>query len=140
MSNNNHMHCPFCSNLGSLDLVYANDTAAVALHEDWAVRGHAMVIAKQHVENLSELDEPERFLRVYREAERVMLRLTGADRAVILKLGIVTPHLHLHIYPVRASLDRAAVMDIINGRVHVERDPSFVNDVRAALDSALGGE
>ncbi|HJT17258.1 MAG TPA: HIT domain-containing protein [Thermoanaerobaculia bacterium] len=120
--------------------MYANDTAAVALHEDWAVRGHAMVIAKQHVENLSELDEPERFLRVYREAERVMLRLTGADRAVILKLGIVTPHLHLHIYPVRASLDRAAVMDIINGRVHVERDPSFVNDVRAALDSALGGE
>jgi len=77
---------------------------------------------------------------VYREAERVLLRLTGAERAVILKLGIVTPHLHLHIYPVRATLDRAAVMNIVDGRVHVERDASFVRDVRAALDSALRGE
>jgi hypothetical protein len=59
---------------------------------------------------------------------------------VILKLGIVTPHLHLHIYPVSAALDRAAVMDILDGRVHVERDPAFVAAVRAALDSALPAE
>ena len=123
-----------------LELVYENDVAAVALHDDWAVRGHAMVIAKQHVENLSELDAPEQFMRVYREAERVLLRITGADRAIILKLGIATPHLHLHIYPVGAAADRAAVMAMIDGRVHVERDPSFVADVRAALDSALGSE
>jgi hypothetical protein len=70
----------------------------------------------------------------------VLLQLTGAERAVILKLGIATPHLHLHIYPVSASLDRAAVMDIIDGRVHVERDAAFVRDVRAALDTALGSE
>jgi len=134
------MRCPFCANLSSVELVYEDDIAAVALHDDWAVRGHAMVIAKQHVENLSELDAPERFMRVYREAERALLRITRADRAIILKLGIAVPHLHVHIYPVSASLDRAAVMDIIEGRVHVERDPAFVNDVRTALDSALSGE
>jgi len=92
-----------------------------------------MVIAKQHVENLSALLDAERFMKVYRNAERVLLELTGAERAIILKLGIVTPHLHLHIYPVSASLDRKAVMDIIDGRVRVARDEEFVARVRAAL-------
>ena len=104
------------------------------MHEDWAVRGHAMVISKRHVENLSDLPDSEHFMEVYRNAERVLLRLTGAERAVMLKLGIMTPHLHLHLYPVRASLDRAAVMDIIEGRVRAERDEKFVAAVRAALD------
>ena len=102
--------------------------------------GHAMVIAKEHVENLSELLDADRFMKVYREAERVLLQLTGAGRAIILKLGIVTPHLHLHIYPVSASLDRKAVMDIIDGRVRVARDDSFVTRVRTALDTALPHE
>ncbi|HLJ75611.1 MAG TPA: HIT domain-containing protein [Thermoanaerobaculia bacterium] len=134
------MSCPFCTNLSSLELVYSDDVAAVALHDDWAVRGHAMVIAKQHVENLSELAAPDRFMRVYREAERALLRLTGAGRAIILKLGIATPHLHLHIYPVSAALDRAAVMDVIDGRAGVARDAAFVAAVRSALDSALASE
>jgi len=120
--------------LNTLELVYEDDSTAVGLHEDWAVRGHAMVISKRHVENLSDLPDSEHFMEVYRDAERVLLRLTGAERAVMLKLGIMTPHLHLHIYPVRASLDRAAVMDIIEGRVRAERDEKFVAVVRAALD------
>ena len=120
--------------------MYENDIAAVAIHEDWAVRGHAMVIAKQHAENLSQLDDIAGFMRVYREAERALLRITGAQRAAIMKLGIVTPHLHLHIYPVSAALDRAAVMAIIDGRVHVDRDERFVAAVRAALDTALRAE
>jgi diadenosine tetraphosphate (Ap4A) HIT family hydrolase len=126
--------CVFCVDLNTLELVYEDDSTAVALHEDWAVRGHAMVISKRHVENLSDLPDSEHFMEVYRDAERVLLRLTGAERAVMLKLGIMTPHLHLHIYPVRASLDRAAVMDIIEGRVRAERDEKFVAAVRAALD------
>src|SRR4029077_11844204 len=126
--------CVFCDEFNTLELVYEDDSTAVALHDDWAVRGHAMVIAKRHVQNLSELPEAEHFMRVYRNAERELLRLTGVERAVMLKLGIVTPHLHLHIYPVSASLNRAAVMDIIEGRTRVARDDAFVAAVRAALD------
>jgi len=125
--------CVFCSDLSGLELVYEDDVAAVALHDDWAVRGHAMVIAKQHVENLSELLDADGFMKVYRKAEKVLLQLTGAERAIILKLGIVTPHLHLHIYPVSAALDRKAVMDIIDGRVRVARDEEFVSNVGTAL-------
>ena len=127
--------CVFCADFSTVELVYEDDSTAVALHDDWSVRGHAMVIAKQHVENLSDLDDPEHFMSVYRKAERALLRLTGVERAVIMKLGIATPHLHLHIYPVSAALDRAAVMRIINGEVREEHDEGFVDAMRGMLAS-----
>jgi diadenosine tetraphosphate (Ap4A) HIT family hydrolase len=94
-----------------------------------------MVIWKRHVENISALREDElaHFWRVYQNAERALLEITNADRAIMLKLGIAVPHLHVHIYPVRASLDRAAVMDIIEGRTRDARDESFVAAVRRSL-------
>lgn len=96
-----------------------------------------MVIAREHVENLSDLADLDAFMRVYRAAERALIELTGADRAMILKLGIVTPHLHLHIYPVTAALDRASVMAIIDARVREQRDSAFVDAVRRTIGSAL---
>ncbi|HEX9500105.1 MAG TPA: HIT family protein, partial [Thermoanaerobaculia bacterium] len=120
--------CLFCGHLNSLEIIYDDDRAAVALHEDWAVRGHAMVIWKRHVENISALSEDElaHFWSVYQNAERALLEITNAGRAIMLKLGIAVPHLHVHIYPVRASLDRVAVMDIIEGRTRDARDEGFV--------------
>ena len=96
-----------------------------------------MVIWKRHVENISELSEEElaHFWRVYQMTERALLQTTNADRAIILKLGIATPHLHVHIYPVRESLGRAAVMDIIEGRVSEPRDEGFVRAVKRGLSS-----
>ena len=70
---------------------------------------------------------------MHHAAERALLAATGAERAILMKLGIATPHLHLHIYPVSASLDRAAVFGIIDGRARAERDDSFIARVRAAL-------
>jgi len=65
--------------------------------------------------------------------ERVLLEVTGSDRAILMKLGIATPHLHLHIYPVSASLDRRAVFDIIEAKTRVTRDEAFIENVRAQL-------
>ncbi len=94
-----------------------------------------MVIWKRHVENISELNEEEleHFWRVYHRAERALLEVTGSDRAIVLKLGIATPHLHVHIYPVSAALDRSAVMEVIEGRTREVRDESLV----AALERRL---
>jgi diadenosine tetraphosphate (Ap4A) HIT family hydrolase len=127
--------CLFCGHLNSLELVYDDESAAVALHEDWAVRGHAMVIWKRHVENISDLSEEDlaHFWRVYQNAERALLEIAQADRAIMLKLGIAVPHLHVHIYPVRASLGRAAVMDMIEGRVREARDEGFVRELERRL-------
>lgn len=114
----------------------------VVLHEDRAVRGHAMVVWKRHVENVSDLtaDEAARLMHVYRTAERALLGATGADRAVMLKLGIQTPHLHLHIYPVSSALDRTEVMEIVDGRVRdvlsEEEEAAFLAGVRERLLTA----
>src|SRR5947207_10294891 len=129
--------CLFCAHLNSLEVIYADDRAAVVLHEDWAVRGHAMVIWRRHIENISELSEEElgHFWRVYQKTEGTLLAITKSDRAIMLKLGIAVPHLHVHIYPVRDSLDRAAVMDIIEGRVREARDEGFVSAVERRLSA-----
>jgi len=111
----------------------------VILHDDWAVRGHAMVVWKEHVENVADLavDDAVHFSVIHHRAERALLAVTRANRAILLKLGIATPHLHLHIYPVSASLDRAAVMEIINGRVRDAIDDrerqAFINELRERL-------
>lgn len=136
------MPCVFCDRSFAGDLVYEDDDALVIVHEDWSVRAHLMVASKRHVENASALapDEWQRLTSVYRHAERAALDATGADRAIMLKLGIQTPHLHLHIYPVSASLSRSDVMEIIDAKVQVPRDESLVTAIRAALDTSLRRE
>jgi diadenosine tetraphosphate (Ap4A) HIT family hydrolase len=134
------MNCVFCriaaGETSPFEILLESPEAWVMLHDDWAVRGHAMVVARRHVENLSDLAsaEAERFARVWHQAERVLLEVTGADRAIALKLGILTPHLHVHLYPVRASLDRAAVWDIIEAKTRDASTPEqrarFVADLR----------
>lgn len=132
------MPCVFCDDPHRAGDVVLDDPAALVLvHPDWATPGHLMVAAKEHVENLSDLADANAFMAVYRRAERAILELTNADRAIMMKLGIQTPHLHLHIYPVSASLDRAAVMAIIEAAVRHEHDPELVRRLRESLaDSA----
>jgi diadenosine tetraphosphate (Ap4A) HIT family hydrolase len=132
--------CFFCD--GVHDEFYGDDRCFVMLHEDWAVRGHAMVVWRGHVENISDLAgaDAAHFLRVYGAAEHALLATTGAERAIILKLGIQTPHLHLHIYPVPATASRAEVMAAIEGKTREKVDPAFVASLRQALDSAMSAE
>ena len=132
------MSCVFCDDVRRAGEVVAEDERLwVVLHDDWAVRGHAMIVWKRHVENIADLtaEEYAHFARVHHRAERALLAATGADRAIVFKLGIATPHLHVHIYPVAAALDRAAVMAVIDARVSEARDEAFIDDLRARLDS-----
>ena len=134
------MSCELCDAITKTgDVVFEDDRTAIVLHNDWSVRGHAMIVAKQHVENPSQLDADDwlHFARVWQRAERVLLELTGADRAVALKLGIFTPHLHVHLYPFSASADRATVFAAIDMKSREPRDEAFVACVRTALLTAL---
>jgi histidine triad (HIT) family protein len=128
------MSCVFCDTPPA-DPLYADDRCFVVLHEDRAVRGHAMVVWRAHVENLSGLPggDAAHFIDIHRRVERALLDVTGAERAVLLKLGIQTPHLHLHIYPVSASLDRAAVQEIIDAKRRDEVESGFAERVRALM-------
>ncbi|MBV9493049.1 MAG: HIT family protein [Acidobacteria bacterium] len=129
-----HVSCTFCRD-STIDAVWSDARCSVLLHEDSAVRGHAMVVWRTHVENFSDLSEEDalHFARVHRAAEKALLEVTGAERAVLLKLGILTPHLHLHIYPVSSSLDRAAVMAILDAKTREEREADFAEKIRTRI-------
>ncbi|MDQ3281082.1 MAG: HIT family protein [Acidobacteriota bacterium] len=127
------MSCVFCDDLASAgELVFEDEHAWILLHPDWSPRGHAMVVAKTHAENASGLEEDEwlHVARVFRDAERVLLESTGAQRAIVMKLGIMTPHLHLHIYPVSASASREEVFAMIEGKRSEVRDDEFLRELR----------
>lgn len=131
------MPCVFCTDPSqSGTVVYEDEVAWVVLHDDWSPRGHAMVVARRHVENASDLDERElaRFTSVWQRAERAILETAGAPRAMLLKLGIATPHLHLHIYPAAASDDRAEVFAMFDGERGVARDETFIAEVRKRMN------
>ena len=137
------MSCVFCDDVHRAGDVVAEDARLwIVLHEDWAVRGHGMIVWKRHVENAADLALGDwlHFAATHHRLERALLAATGAERAVILKLGIATPHLHVHLYPVAAALDRAAVMAIIDAKARVPRDEAFVADLRARLDRAAATE
>jgi diadenosine tetraphosphate (Ap4A) HIT family hydrolase len=130
------MTCVFCTDVrGAGEVIAEDDRLWIVLHDDWAVRGHAMVVWKKHVENIADLtvDEAVHFAVAHRRAEAALLAATRADRAILLKLGIATPHLHLHIYPVSASLDRAAVMEILDARVREPHDEALAAELRERL-------
>lgn len=126
-------NCVFCTH--DYEAIFEDETVAVVLHEDWAVRGHAMVVFKRHVENIADLTPSEwrHFATTYQTAERALLDLTGMDRAIVMKLGIATPHLHLHIYPVPAAWTREQVMNVIEARTKAAYDARFVDAFRDAL-------
>ena len=129
--------CVFCTSPDKVgSIVFDDERCRVLLHHDWSPRGHAMVVAKRHIENASDLDEAEwlHLARVWHRAERVLLDATGADRAIIFKLGILTPHLHVHIYPMSAQATRDDVFEAFDGKKREERDQQFVQSVTASLD------
>src|SRR2546421_131434 len=81
------------------------------------------------------VDEAVHSAAVHHRAEGALLAATKTDRAVLMKLGIATPHLHLHIYPVSAALGRDEVFEIIEARVRAAYDEALVAEVRERLAS-----
>ena len=130
------MNCTFCTDPHEAgELVFEDESVWVLLHPDWSPRGHAMVVAKAHVENASQLDEDQwlHLARVWHRAERVLLDVTGAERAIIVKLGIATPHLHVHIYPMSAQATREEVFAAIDGKRSEPRDAELVAAIASHL-------
>jgi diadenosine tetraphosphate (Ap4A) HIT family hydrolase len=130
------MPCVFCSDVSEAgELIFEDENAWVLLHPDWSPRGHAMVVAKRHAENASDLDEHEwlHVTRVFRKAEKALLEVTNTQRAFVMKLGIQTPHLHLHIYPMSNDATREDVFAAIDGKKSERRDDELVQRLTHAL-------
>jgi diadenosine tetraphosphate (Ap4A) HIT family hydrolase len=110
--------CVFCTDVTAAGEVLSEDRQTwVVLHP----QGQVMVVAKRHAENASDLDEGEwlHLTSVWHRAERDLREKTGSDRVIVMKLGIQTPHLHLHLYPFASSATREEVFDVIDGRAEL---------------------
>lgn len=109
------------------------------LHEDWATDPHLMVVARRHVENISDLDESEAkdFLSLWREAERAVLSVTGNQKSINLKLGLMTPHLHVHIYPFGSDATRDVVFSAFDGKRSSERSEAERSELCEKISEAL---
>lgn len=139
------MSCPFCSlfesGITGREILAENEAAVAWLHESMAHRGHSVIVARRHAQNLSELDatESERFLDLARRVESAILEETASERAILMKLGLQVPHLHLHIYPFRGDATREQVMMVIDGKVTDESTADdkhdFADRVRARLQT-----
>ena len=131
------MSCTLCDEPSTAgELVFENEAGRVLLHPDSAVAGHAMVVARRHVENYSDLsrDELHGFASLQHAAERALLEVTRADRSIVLKLGIQTPHLHIHVYPVSNRMTRAEVMKVLDAEVREMRPHGFADAVRKRIE------
>jgi histidine triad (HIT) family protein len=137
------MTCAFCTDAATTgEIVYEDQSAWIVVHPDWSVRGHLMVVSKHHVENVSDLAETEwiRLATIWHRTEKLLLALTAADRAIAMKLGIQTPHLHLHLYPFASAAGREEVFDAIDGKRGEERDEAWVRVLRERLREAVRSE
>lgn len=137
------MTCKLCRAVGGdgdEPLLLHDPAGVVLLSDDWSVRGHIVVVARSHVENTSELpaDEAARFFELLTRAERAVLDFSGADRAVLMKLGLAVPHLHVHVYPVTREATREEVFAAINltSRVDLPADERdrFVAGLRDRME------
>jgi diadenosine tetraphosphate (Ap4A) HIT family hydrolase len=103
--------CVFCTNVRDAGtLLYEDDHAWVVRHPE----GQTMIVAKRHVENVSDLDEEEwlHVARVWHRAEREL----QAERVIVFKLGVQTPHLHIHLHPFSRDTTRQEIFLTLAGR------------------------
>jgi diadenosine tetraphosphate (Ap4A) HIT family hydrolase len=109
------MPCVFCTAPTQAGEILVEDDHSWIIHHP---QGQWMVVAKRHVENVSDLDEDEwlHLARMWHRAERRLREETKAERVMVMKLGIQTPHLHIHLFPFGADATREDVFAAFDGR------------------------
>lgn len=99
-------NCPFCSeDISEIAFMESQNFWVVYNHAP-ILPGHSLVIPKNHIESLLELDEQElfEFVQLSTKAAKLILKVFKADSfnwTVQEKpaAGQTIPHLHLHIFP-----------------------------------------
>lgn len=118
--------CVFCKisqhDIDTLDIFYEDEQVLVMLDQDWAVKGHSLVIWKEHHLNASDLTTEEflQFSTVFRAAEKALLEATSKKRALTLKTGGLVSHFHFHIYPVDVDTDWQTIKDVFEKKIKYE--------------------
>lgn len=96
--------------------IYEDENILVILDQDWAVKGHTLVIWKSHRINASDLAASEffHFSEIFRKTEKALLEVLNKDRSIILKTGGLVPHFHFHIYPVSSETSWSEIKNMFD--------------------------
>jgi histidine triad (HIT) family protein len=104
------MDCVFCKfashELDPEEVFFEDEKVIVKLDRDWSVKGHTLVIWKEHAVNMSDLSEEDfvYFSKIVRKTEGALFDVLQVDRSIVLKSGGFVPHFHFHIYPVKSTM------------------------------------
>jgi diadenosine tetraphosphate (Ap4A) HIT family hydrolase len=113
--------CVICLNGGPLDVIADLPTTWVTAAPSAPLPGYVCVVAKRHVAEPFELDEPE-FTAVWTESMSVAAALNGLVQASKMNYeihGNTIRHLHLHLFP-------RFVGDPFEGRRSTEESPPSI--------------
>lgn len=114
--------CVFCKIIAKgnqKDTIFEDGKVLVMLDVDWAVKGHTLVIWKEHFENASEMSVQDfkYFSEIYHKTERALLNVLRVDKAVVLKSGGLVSHFHFHIYPVKKETGWQTIKDAFDKKI-----------------------
>jgi diadenosine tetraphosphate (Ap4A) HIT family hydrolase len=93
--------CPICRDGTPRDIVAELETSWVAMGEDAAMRGYAVLVLRRHAVDLHDLtdDEGAAYMRDIRRLSRALANVTGAVKMNYEVHGNTIPHLHTHFFP-----------------------------------------
>ncbi|MDB5190171.1 MAG: histidine triad protein [Parcubacteria group bacterium] len=138
------MDCIFCKiashEVDAADIFFEDDNVFVMLDRDWAVKGHALVIWKEHALNMSDLSREDflHFSDVVRKTEKALLETLVVDKSVVLKSGGIVSHFHFHIYPILSSMSWEAIQALFSKEVRNEPKEGESKQLVADLQLAMG--
>lgn len=122
-------NCIFCKIIKEKpdieNTIFEDDKILVIFDQDFAVKGHTLVVWKKHFENASELSINDflYFSEIFHKIEKALLEVLNVNKSVILKSGGLVSHFHFHIYPIEREVDWQAIKDIFDKKVHYEFRP-----------------
>ncbi|MFA5985967.1 MAG: HIT family protein [Parcubacteria group bacterium] len=117
------MCCFFCKIVDKLkerdDILFEDDHVFVMMDQDDAVKGHVLVVWKDHKLNFSDLTESESkyFSDAVYKVEKELLKELRVGKSIILKSGGLESHFHFHIYPVPENIQWQTVKDIFDKEI-----------------------
>lgn len=134
--------CIFCKIIKSRkfdDVIFQNELLLIMLDVDLAVKGHVMVIWKEHFENASDLSREEfaEFSEAVRKTEKILLEELQLDKSVILKSGGLVSHFHFHIYPIPKETSWKEIKDILDKKTKYDYKDGEKEALLANLEKRL---
>jgi diadenosine tetraphosphate (Ap4A) HIT family hydrolase len=111
----------------------------IAVPVDAAGAGHVMVVSGAHATAFSELDESgaAAFMTLVSRTVRAAEQASGGRHYYILRIGDLSPHLHVHLVPASTEVPLAPFVfgaSGWSGGTRAPADPAFESVLLAALE------